>query len=145
MLGYARSLLILIYSALWLEQCLLAAVLLTATALFITVFVSKLLKTNLTLKNELRRNVYIDLNTRLPNRLKLLKDAKKLDSSIDSTLIIINIDSFQNTNNFYGHNFGDRFLKVIGEWLSNNLPPINATLYKFEADIYAILIRAPLS
>lgn len=137
--------LILIYSALWLEQCLLAAVLLTATALFITVFVSKLLKTNLTLKNELRRNVYIDLNTRLPNRLKLLKDAKKLDSSIDSTLIIINIDSFQNTNNFYGHNFGDRFLKVIGEWLSNNLPPINATLYKFEADIYAILIRVPFS
>ncbi len=108
-------------------------------------FVLRLLDSNSKLKNELRKNLYIDLNTRLPNRLKLLKDSKTLDLDIDSTLIIINIDSFQNTNNFYGHNFGDKFLKVMGEWLQNNLPPIESSLYKFEADIYAILIKVPFN
>lgn len=107
--------------------------------------VYRVLQSNDKLKDELRKNLYIDLNTRLPNRLKLLQEKKKLDPSIDSTLMIINIDSFQNTNNFYGHRFGDQFLKVIGEWLQGNLPPVESSLYKFEADIYAILIKVPFS
>ena len=134
-----------IYISMWYNQHILASIFLTLMSSISFYFVIKLLKSNTKLKNELRKNLYIDLNTKLPNRLKLLKDNKKLDPNIDSTLIIINIDSFQNTNNFYGHNFGDKFLKVIGEWLSNNLPPVEASLYKFEADIYAILIRVPFS
>lgn len=134
-----------IYISMWYHQPILASILLTIVTCVGFYFVTKLLKSNTKLKNELRKNLYIDLNTKLPNRLKLLKDNKTIDPSIDSTLIIINIDSFQNTNNFYGHNFGDKFLKVIAEWLSHNLPPIDATLYKFEADIYAILIRVPFS
>ena len=134
-----------IYISMWYNQHILASIFLALMSSISFYFVIKLLKSNTKLKNELRKNLYIDLNTKLPNRLKLLKDNKKLDPNIDSTLIIINIDSFQNTNNFYGHNFGDKFLKVIGEWLSNNLPPVEASLYKFEADIYAILIRVPFS
>ena len=134
-----------LYFAIWYHSLILASILLTVITSFGLFFVTKLIQSNTKLKNELRKNLYIDLNTKLPNRLKLLRDNKKLDPSIESTLIIINIDSFQNTNNFYGHNFGDKFLKVIGEWLSNNLPPIDATLYKFEADIYAILIRVPFN
>lgn len=34
--------------------------------------------------------------------------------------------------------------RVIGQWLSENLPPIECKLYKFEADIYAIFIKASL-
>ncbi len=103
------------------------------------------LKQCLKLKYELRKNRYLDHNTHLPNRLKLLRDKKNLASSSDATLILINIDSFQNTNNFYGHHFGDHFLKVIASWLSQNLPPVESTLYKFEADIYAILIKVPFN
>ncbi|WP_263833648.1 EAL domain-containing protein [Sulfurospirillum oryzae] len=134
-----------IYLAIWYHHIIVAYILLTALVVLCLFFVTKVLHSNTKLKNELRTNLYIDLNTRLPNRLKLLQDKKKLDPNIDSTLIIINIDSFQNTNNFYGHNFGDKFLKTIGEWLSNNLPPVDATLYKFEADVYAILIRVPFN
>ncbi len=134
-----------IYIAIWYNEPILASILLSILSSIGFYLVIKLVKSNTKLKNELRKNLYIDLNTKLPNRLKLLKDNKKLDPNVDSTLIIINIDSFQNTNNFYGHNFGDRFLKVIGEWLVGNLPPVDSTLYKFEADIYAILIRVPFS
>lgn len=105
----------------------------------------KILKLNNKIAQELHHNHYIDLNTSLPNRLGLLIDKRSLDPAIEATLIIINIDSFQNTNNFYGHNFGDTFLKVIGEWLCKNLPPVESTLYKFEADVYAILIKVPFS
>ena len=127
-------------------QLIIVAYSLLGASTVLTLFVvTKLLQSNAKLKNELQTNLYIDLNTSLPNRLKLLKDAKELSPDIESTLIIINIDSFQNTNNFYGHNFGDQFLKVISAWLCHNLPPVESTLYKFEADIYAIVIRVPFS
>lgn len=134
-----------IYIAIANHSIMLASIFLTLLSTISFFFMIKLMRSNALLKNELRKNLYIDLNTHLPNRLKLLKDSKSLDETSDSTLIIINIDSFQNTNNFYGHNFGDKFLKAIGTWLSHNLPPIDATLYKFEADIYAILIKVPFS
>lgn len=105
----------------------------------------KMHKQNISLRKELHHNLYIDLNTKLPNRQKLLLDKKNLKPDTEATLIIINIDSFQNTNNFYGHNFGDKFLRVIGNWLMHNLPPVPSTLYKFEADVYAILIKAPFN
>lgn len=129
----------------WFHYALLASLFVVALAVLGSVYTQKLIHHGLKLKSELRRSVFVDRNTGLPNRLKLLKDKKKLSQTHDATLIVINIDSFQNTNNFYGHDFGDMFLKVIAQWLSNNLPPIESCLYKFEADIYAILIHAPFS
>ncbi len=108
-------------------------------------FTSYILRQNVKYKRELQKNLFIDLNTKLPNRHRLLKDKNHLSGTHDATLIIINIDSFQNTNNFYGHHFGDSFLKAIGQWLSENLPPVECKLYKFEADIYAMLIKASFS
>ena len=135
----------LLLISIWQNDTLLSSSLVIALGVLIYIYTSKLLHTSAKLKHELRKNIYIDINTGLPNRQKLLKDKKRLDPNTDATLMIINIDSFQNTNNFYGHHFGDAFLKVIAQWLFNNLPPIEATLYKFEADIYAILIKAPFS
>jgi diguanylate cyclase (GGDEF)-like protein len=109
------------------------------------VYTDKLLKEGIKLRQELRKQTYTDANTGLPNRLKFLKEKQKLDPNQTATLILINIDSFQNTNNFYGHTFGDRFLKIIAQWLNANLPPVEATLYKFEADIYAIFIKGTFS
>ena len=134
-----------IYVSMWYGYATVASIFLAIATIIGLYFVTKLLRSNEKLKNELRKNLYLDLNTRLPNRLKLLRDNKKLDLTFDSTLIIINIDSFQNTNNFYGYGFGDKFLKVLAGWLSCNLPPVEATLYKFEADIYAILVHVPFS
>lgn len=135
------SLLISIY---YQKTMIAYAIVFILTGIFIF-YSTKLYSQNIDLKKELHHNFYIDINTQLPNRQKLLMDKMELDSNVDATLIIINIDSFQNTNNFYGHNFGDKFLKIIGKWLSKNLPPLNSTLYKFEADIYAILVKTPFN
>ena len=124
---------------------MIAYILLTTLSASGFLYVTKLLQSNDRLKQGLRKNTYIDPNTTLPNRRRLLRDTKNLASDIESTLIIINIDSFQNTNNFYGHAFGDAFLKIIAKWLTQNLPAVDAQLYKFEADIYAILIKVPFN
>jgi diguanylate cyclase (GGDEF)-like protein len=134
-----------IYIAIYLNLHLLAGAFVTLFGCAAFFFIFKVLHVNAKFKNKIRSQFFIDLNTHLPNRLKLLQEIKNLHQEHESTLIIINIDSFQNTNNFYGHYFGDKFLKVIGEWLFNNLPPVEASLYKFEADIYAILIKVPFS
>lgn len=134
-----------IFIAIWHNAIMISYFLIVLVAFFVIIFIHKLLDSNYKLKNLIRKNIYINKITNLPNRLQLLRDKKSINTNINSTLIIINIDSFQNTNNFYGHAFGDQFLKVIGEWLNANLPPVKATLYKFEADIYAILIDAPFS
>ena len=138
-------LLLLILASIWYHYSFIA-ISLTLILFFLGYsYTSKLLNHTTKLQRALRKNIYYDHNTGLPNRLKFLKDRKKHDLANDATLILINIDSFQNTNNFYGHDFGDTFLKVIAEWLSHNLPAVEATLYKFEADIYAIFIKVPLS
>lgn len=65
------------------ELILLSYILLTLFACFSFFIVTKILKSNYKLKNELRKNLYLDLNTRLPNRLKLLREQKTLDPSIN--------------------------------------------------------------
>ncbi len=91
-------------------------------------------------KRVIRDNFYMDLQTKLPNRIQLIKDKLKFSLKSELTLIILNIDSFQAINTIYGNEFGDEVLKVFSAWLKNNLPNQNAKLYKFEADVYAILI-----
>ncbi|WP_156790533.1 EAL domain-containing protein [Sulfurospirillum barnesii] len=134
-----------LYATLWYNYYLASYVLLTLLSASSFVYVGKLRYSHKKFKHRLKSNLYTDFNTRLPNRLQFLKDARSLNPSIDSTLILINIDSFQTTNNFYGHAFGDAFLRTIAHWLKNNLPPVEATLYKCEADIYAIFIGVPFN
>ena len=134
-----------LYATIWYHYSFISYLLLTLIGTGGFVYVSKLRYSHKKLKNRLKSNLYTDFNTHLPNRLKFIKESKTLQPHIDSTLIIINIDSFQNTNTFYGHSFGDAFLKTIAHWLKTNLPPIESTLYKFEADIYAIFIPVPFS
>ncbi|ACZ12835.1 EAL domain-containing protein [Sulfurospirillum deleyianum] len=134
-----------LYLSLWYQHWIFSTLWLTLVGSSGLVYVTTLRYSHKKLKSRLKYNLYTDFNTKLPNRLHFLKEAKKLSQSHESTLILINIDSFQTTNTFYGHAFGDAFLKTIAHWLKNNLPPIEATLYKFEADIYAIFIPAPFS
>jgi len=135
----------MVLASIYLHYTPLALLLSLVLFIFTYMYIDKLLKERIKLRQELHKHTYTDTNTGLPNRLQLLQDKQKIDPNHLATLILINIDSFQNTNNFYGHTFGDRFLKIIGQWLNANLPPVDASLYKFEADIYAIFIKGTFS
>ncbi|ADN08446.1 bifunctional diguanylate cyclase/phosphodiesterase [Sulfurimonas autotrophica] len=57
---------------------------------------------------ELRKQLFIDDLTQLPNRRKLFKDIK--NSNNNGALLILNIDDFKEINDFYGQNVGDYIL-----------------------------------
>ncbi|MFK5880624.1 MAG: sensor domain-containing phosphodiesterase [Sulfurospirillum sp.] len=91
-------------------------------------------------KKVIHENTFIDSHTKLSNRMQLIKDKLNFNQRQNLTLIILNIDSFQAINSIYGNEFGDEVLVATAQWLKDNLPVKNSKLYKFEADVYAILI-----
>lgn len=83
--------------------------------------------------------LHTDTLTQLPNREKLLVDLGKASSG---TLVLINIDSFKEINDFYGHQCGDHVISQLASALQdflNNLPAGAAgRLYRMPADELAI-------
>ncbi len=77
----------------------------------------------------------------LPDRTSLLNKLKKSKNLKYKTLILINIDSFEDINDFFGYDFGDDVLLEISKWLQKNLPDKKAELYKLESDNYAIFAK----
>jgi diguanylate cyclase (GGDEF)-like protein len=65
---------------------------------------------------KLRKQLYVDALTGLPNRLSLLNDIIGVN---DGALLILNIDDFKEINNFFGHIAGDNILKKISNRLKN--------------------------
>jgi len=57
---------------------------------------------------ELRKQLFIDDLTQLPNRKKLFHDIEYLQN--DGALLILNIDDFKEVNDFYGQTAGDYVL-----------------------------------
>ncbi|MDX1810126.1 MAG: EAL domain-containing protein [Sulfurospirillaceae bacterium] len=94
-------------------------------------------------KKIIQDKMYIDSQTKLPNRLQLIKEKIKLLNKHSMTLILINIDSFQAINSIYGNQIGDEVLIATANWLKANLPCTEAKLFKLEADVFAIFIPAP--
>ncbi len=88
--------------------------------------------------------LYTDRETGLPNRTKLLQDFK---TGNHTGIILINIDSFKQINDFFGPRCGDFILKSFasrlqelvanGKDLFSNL----AGLYKLPSDEFAILLK----
>lgn len=85
-------------------------------------------------KNELYKILITDKLTSLPNRVKLNYD---LDTASHKTLMLINIDRFSLLNDAYGFDVGDEVLLHVAALLQR-LQKQNMTLYKLEADLYAI-------
>ncbi|WP_373002457.1 EAL domain-containing protein [Sulfurimonas sp.] len=65
---------------------------------------------------ELRKQLYTDTLTKLPNRHSLLND---IISSNDGALLIINIDDFKEINDFFGQMAGDDILKSFAYKLNS--------------------------
>jgi PAS domain S-box-containing protein/diguanylate cyclase (GGDEF)-like protein len=91
-------------------------------------------------KNEeiLKEKLYIDSLTGLPNRQKLIEDVKNTPNPI---LAIINIDSFNEVNDFYGHKVGDFILKEMAKKLEKFVSKYSFNLYKLSSDEYGVLVN----
>lgn len=89
-------------------------------------------------REALQRIAYSDSLSGLYNRLKLSEDIKALDNNL--SLAIINIDSFRELNDVYGHSFGDKIIiecaKIIKMYISNEE---YCSLYRLQGDEFALL------
>lgn len=91
-------------------------------------------------RDELKRQLHTDQLTGLPNRLALLNDIEKVGTH---SLIIINIDSFQEINDFFGTLIGDYLLVELGRRIESLAKEIRSVrLYKLSSDEYAIHMPA---
>lgn len=93
-------------------------------------------------EEELSRQLYTDSLTLLPNRHALLRDLQICHAT---ALILLNIDNFQEINDFYGYEIGDKLLKAVAETLEDLILYRPLTLYKMPSDEYALLVSAKLS
>ena len=91
------------------------------------------------LKNNLLLNqLYYDNLTGLPNRTKLLDDLQIINNGL---IFIINVDSFREINDFYGHEVGDEILKEIASRLKQVKVNFNITIYRLQADEFGLLLK----
>ncbi|MCF6331294.1 MAG: EAL domain-containing protein [Sulfurimonas sp.] len=85
---------------------------------------------------ELRKQLYADTLTDMPNRLSLFND---IESADNGALLIINIDDFKEINDFFGHEIGDNVLKKISDRLKNMFSADkNIKLYRLSGDEFAL-------
>lgn len=89
-------------------------------------------------QEELSNLLYTDNLTSLSNRTKLIEDLQDQTLNIQS-IAILDINSFKEINDFYGHRAGDKILKGIAELIITQLFHLgDIILYKFPADIYCL-------
>lgn len=98
---------------------------------------TKILKQKVEDRTKLLKNqLYYDELTGLRNREALINDLKK--ESLHS-LILLNIDSFDELNEIYGYEITNELLIVIANSLNEFCEKENVCLYKLEANLFAIL------
>ena len=91
---------------------------------------------------QLRRQLYTDNLTGHPNRTRLMEDISQVH---DGTLLIINIDEFQQINDFYGHIAGDHVLNKVAKTLDHlSLSKPDIIVYKLSGDEFALFTVNPM-
>ncbi|MDD2357562.1 MAG: EAL domain-containing protein [Thiovulaceae bacterium] len=80
---------------------------------------------------------YHDALTGLENRKKLIEN---LEKKVNSFLVIINIDSFQEINDLYGDISGDIILQELAKFLKESMPK-DALIYRLHSDEFAYLCQ----
>lgn len=89
-------------------------------------------------KNELYKLLYNDNLTKFPNRTKLIEDLQN-KSFKPEAVCLLNINSFREVNDFFGHKVGDSILIDVAKLINENLKQNeNLRLYKFPSDSYCI-------
>ena len=84
--------------------------------------------------DSLEYQFYNDELTGLPNRKRLIE---KVSLNQDAVLMIINIDKFQEINDLYSDQIGNKILRNTANIIKENIAP-NAVLHKLHADEYAL-------
>ncbi len=85
---------------------------------------------------ELRRQLYIDTLTGLPNRLSLINDIVGVQ---EGALLVINIDSFREINDFFGHIAGDNILRKFANRLKSMFDDVKyIELKRLSGDEFAL-------
>ena len=97
----------------------------------------KLKESNQVLKYQL----YIDPLTNLQNRRALERD---ISSAKEPKLILLDIDSFTDINEYYGNSIGDFILVEIAQILKEFVNKEGMSLYRLGADEFALLEDTPL-
>jgi len=85
----------------------------------------------------MRRQIYFNPLTGLPNRKKLIKDIAESHSPV---LFLINVDDFKEINAIFGYRIGDSVLIFLAKLLSHILPEYTRGVYKLAGDEFAVLI-----
>ena len=88
--------------------------------------------------NQLLKQLYYDNLTGLPNRIQLLEDLQSVNNGV---IFIINVDSFREINDFYGHEVGDEILKEIASRMQQVKTNSNITIYRLQADEFVLLMK----
>ncbi len=96
---------------------------------------------------ELREQYLVDKFTGLSSKSQLLDDASRCIKSTfnANTLIFIKVDSFDEINEFFGIDAGNKITAYVANWLSDKLPTEQSKLYKLDRDSFAILITTRFS
>jgi diguanylate cyclase (GGDEF)-like protein len=91
----------------------------------------------LEMKNEeLLQRLYVDTLTQLPNEKAMLQEIKKMQSP---KVVIFDIDSFRNINEYYGKDIGDFILLEVRDSLLEFIQKSNMKLFRVGADEFAFL------
>jgi len=88
-------------------------------------------------KEELSQQLYTDSLTGMGNRFRLKEHIQNITTP---TLVLVNIDSFKEVNDFYGNDVGDELIIAVGKRLGEIAAGRGFSTYKMAADEYALLI-----
>jgi diguanylate cyclase (GGDEF)-like protein len=85
----------------------------------------------------MRKQIFYDALTGLPNRKKLIKD---IEGSSSPALFLINVDDFKEINAIFGYRIGDSVLNFLGKLISHILPNYARGVYRLAGDEFAMLV-----
>ncbi len=99
-------------------------------------------------QEELNNQLFLDYHTKLPTRLQLHDDLahpENTNKQHAQTLLYIQIDGYEEINEFFGIDTGHQLLKEVARWLQNNLPTKNTRVYKFDHNNFAMYTSSRIS
>ncbi len=96
-------------------------------------------------KSELHYQAHHDYLTKLPNRVNFQKRAREITSKSDINqksvaVLFIDLDNFKNINDSYGHDIGDKVIKIIASRIKNCIRG-NDFLARLGGDEFVVLVE----